>query len=80
MPMGTIDKELSLLITEHPEDKYNVLIVFKEGVDLNKFKIRKYSLLMENIVSCILSGSRIAQLAENDSITSIESDKGMRIL
>ena len=72
--MKKIDKTLENVIRQHPEKSYRVLIVTRDGTDLNQFNIDNAKQLMDNIISAELKGATILSIAEHNTVESIELD------
>lgn len=78
--MGKLDQTFKESAESHPDEKFNVLIVVKEGADLKKLRLNHPKKLMDNILSASLEGREVVALAQEESVVSIEKDQEMGIM
>jgi hypothetical protein len=78
--MKKINDLLAEKIKNAPDFIYKIVIVTKDGSDINSLNLSNSNELMENIYSSQQSGTKILGLSDLDEIISIEEDEEVGIL
>lgn len=78
--MEKIKKSLRESAESDPDRLFNVLVVLREDANIKQIPLQDYNLVMENIASANIPGSKVIELSRLNAVKSIELDDDMSVL